>query len=345
MLIITLLEALETGLIYSVLALGVFLSFRTLNTADLTVDGSIVTGAAVSAVICTTASDMSSAMQTAVCLSALAFSFLFGMGAGAVTALLNTKLKIQPLLAGILVMLGLYSVNLRIQGKANVSLNSSPSIYKAAESVLNGVSWSDMAFNAVAVITVIMLLWLFLRTRKGFALRAAGDNEEMIRACGISSGNMKLLGLSLSNGLVGLAGGMLAQYQGYSDVGMGTGMVVIGLASVIIGEVLIGTGSLMRRLAAVALGAVIYRMVISVALLMGMPASDLKLVSAVIVTAALYLGMLGGSFPLRRSRLGNRKKPQACRYGVDFTDELPKTHSADRRSEQPASRSQEEEDA
>ena len=130
MLIITLLEALELGLIYSVLALGVFLSFRTLNTPDLTVDGSIVTGAAVSAVMCTAASEMDPAVQGIICIAGLLLAFLFGMGAGAITALLNTKLKIQPLLAGILVMLGIYSINLRIQGKANINLNSAPTLYK-----------------------------------------------------------------------------------------------------------------------------------------------------------------------------------------------------------------------
>lgn len=302
MLIITLLEALELGLIYSVLALGVFLSFRTLNTPDLTVDGSIVTGAAVSAVMCTAASEMDPAVQGIICIAGLLLAFLFGMGAGAITALLNTKLKIQPLLAGILVMLGIYSINLRIQGKANINLNSAPTLYKMVEDAMGDFRWSSIILGAVIAAVIILLLFAFLKTRKGFALRATGDNEEMVRAAGISSDNMKLLGLSVSNGLVGMAGGMLAQYQGYSDVGMGTGMVVIGLASVIIGEVLFGTSSLMRRLIAVALGAVVYRMVIGVALYIGMPPTDLKLVSAVIVTIALAMGMMGESFSVRKRK-------------------------------------------
>lgn len=302
MLIITLLEALELGLIYSVLALGVFLSFRTLNTPDLTVDGSIVTGAAVSAVMCTAASEMDPAVQGIICIAGLLLAFLFGMGAGAITALLNTKLKIQPLLAGILVMLGIYSINLRIQGKANINLNSAPTLYKRVEDAMGDFRWSSIILGAVIATVIILLLFAFLKTRKGFALRATGDNEEMVRAAGISSDNMKLLGLSVSNGLVGMAGGMLAQYQGYSDVGMGTGMVVIGLASVIIGEVLFGTSSLMRRLIAVALGAVVYRMVIGVALYIGMPPTDLKLVSAVIVTIALAMGMMGESFSVRKRK-------------------------------------------
>ena len=308
MLIIILLESLELGLIYSILALGVFLSFRTLNTPDLTVDGSIVTGAAISAVICTAAADMSPHMQALMCILALAASFVLGMGAGAITALLNTKLKIQPLLAGILVMLGIYSINLRIQGKANVNLNNVPTIYRKADELFGGFEWSSIIIGVIIAAVIIALMYGFLNTRKGFALRATGDNEEMVRAYGISSDNMKLLGLAVSNGLVGIAGGMLAQYQGYSDVGMGVGMVVIGMASVIIGEVIFGTRSLIRRLIAVALGAVLYRMVIAIALYIGMPPTDLKLVSAIIVTIALSMGLLGENFSLfRKKDKGGRK--------------------------------------
>ena len=307
MLIIILLEALELGLIYSILALGVFLSFRTLNMPDLTVDGSIVTGAAISAVICTAAAGADPALQPIICIIGLILSFIFGMGAGAITALLNTKLKIQPLLAGILVMLGIYSINLRIQWKANINLNSVPTLYGAVEEAMGDFKWSAIVLGVIVAAVVILLMFAFLKTRKGFALRATGDNEEMVRAYGISSDNMKLLGLSVSNGLVGLAGGMLAQYQGYSDVGMGTGMVVIGLASVIIGEVIFGTKSLMRRLVAVALGAIVYRMIIGVALYIGMPPTDLKLVSAVIVTIALAMGMMGGSLSIRKKKAGGEK--------------------------------------
>ena len=308
MLIIILLESLELGLIYSILALGVFLSFRTLNTPDLTVDGSIVTGAAISAVMCSAAAEMNPHMQVIMCILALAASFVLGMGAGAITALLNTRLKIQPLLAGILVMLGIYSINLRIQGNANVNLNNVPTRYRKADELYGGFEWSSISIGVIIAAVIIALMYGFLNTRKGFALRATGDNEEMVRAYGISSDNMKLLGLSVSNGLVGLAGGMLAQYQGYSDVGMGVGMVVIGLASVIIGEVIFGTRSLIRRLIAVALGAVLYRMVIAVALYIGMPPTDLKLVSAVIVTLALSMGLLGENFSLLRKKdKGERK--------------------------------------
>lgn len=292
-----LIGSLELGMIYSILALGVFLSFRTLNTPDLTVDGSIVTGAAVSAMLCTLEVHP---------LIGLVAAFAGGACAGAVTAILNTKLKIQPLLAGILVMLGIYSINLRIMGgKANLPLTRSETIYSQAEELLH-MRQPGMIVGAVVLAVVIAVFYFFLKTRMGFALRATGDNEDMVRASGISSDGMKLLGLSVSNGFVGLAGGLLAQYQGYCDIGMGVGMVVIGLASVIIGEVVFlwGSRSLLRRLIAVALGAVLYRLVLAVALSQGMQATDMKLVSAVIVIIALSLGVLGESFAMQKKKRG-----------------------------------------
>lgn len=283
------LGALELGMVYSILALGVFLSFRTLNTPDLTVDGSIVTGAAASAIICSQGGNP---------FLALILSFILGALAGVVTALLNTKLKIQPLLAGILVMLGIYSINLRIMGnKSNIALTKSDTIYKMAKGLFPS-GYSSLIVGVIILGIVSTMLFFFLKTRLGFALRATGDNEDMVRASGINSDNMKIMGLSLSNGLVGLAGGMLAQYQSYADIGMGVGMVVIGLASVIIGEAVFGSKSLFKRLLAVAMGAVLYRLIISIALNLGMPANDLKLVSAIIVTLALALGNMGESFSL-----------------------------------------------
>ncbi len=290
-----LIGSIELGMIYAVLALGVFLSFRTLNTPDLTVDGSIVTGAAASAMLCTMGVNP---------IIGLVAAFVGGACAGAVTALLNTKLKIQPLLAGILVMLGVYSVNLRIMGnKANLPLTRSDTLYSQAEKLFP-MEWSNLMVGAIVLVLVIAIFFFFLKTRKGFALRATGDNEDMVRAAGISSDNMKLLGLSVSNGFVGLAGGLLAQYQGYSDIGMGVGMVVIGLASVIIGEVIFGTSNLLRRLIAVALGAIVYRLILAIALNLGMQATDMKLVSAIIVVIALSLGVLGESFSLKKKKRG-----------------------------------------
>ncbi|WP_246019758.1 ABC transporter permease [Bacilliculturomica massiliensis] len=287
----------ELGLIYAILALGVFLSFRTLNTPDLTVDGSIVTGSAVSAVVCSTLGSP---------VLGLLLSFVAGGLAGAVTALLNTKLKIEALLAGILVMLGLYSVNLRILGgRANIPLTQSPTIYKNARSVLN-TPYSGCLIGIGVLILVIILFYLFLNTRLGFALRATGDNEYMVRSAGVDSSAMRLLGISLSNAFVGLAGGMLAQYQSTADINMGTGMVVIGLASVIIGEAVFGVifrnMPLLLRLFAVAAGAVLYRLVLAVALNSGMPSTDLKLTSAVIVTIALASGAVSDMLPGRKKK-------------------------------------------
>lgn len=296
--------SIELGLIYAVMAIGVFLSFRTLNTPDLTVDGSIVTGAATSAMICSTGGNP---------FFALFMAFVAGCLAGSVTALLNTKLKIQPLLAGILVMLGLYSINLRIMGgKANIPLTQSNTAYKMAQQIFpSEYSALIMGFLILTVITV--LFYYFLKTRLGFALRATGDNEDMVKASGINSDTIRLMGLALSNGFVALAGGMLAQYQSYTDISMGVGMVVIGLASVIVGEAIFGTKSLRRRLIAVSLGAILYRLIMAWALYLGMPTNDFKLVSAAIVTIALASGVLGEKFAAIRKNCSVFIKPKSAR--------------------------------
>ncbi len=287
---IALTGSVEQGLIYAVMALGVFLSFRTLNTPDLTVDGSMVTGMAASAMFCSLSGNPA---------VALLLSFGAGCIAGSITALLNTKLKIQPLLTGILVMLGLYSINLRIMGgRPNIALIKSETIYKQFNEVFPS-EYSSLVLGTIILVFVIVSLYFFLKTRIGFALRATGDNDDMVRASGINSDSMRLLGLALSNGLVAFAGGLLGQYQSVADAGMGVGMVVIGLASVIIGEVVFGTKSLLRRLIAVSLGAILYRIIIAFAFNLGMPANDLKLVSAVIVTVALATGIMGERVSLK----------------------------------------------
>lgn len=285
------LGSVELGLIYAVMALGVFLSFRTLNTPDLTVDGSMVTGMAASAMVCSAGGNP---------YLGLLLAFAAGCLAGSVTALLNTKLRIQPLLTGILVMLGLYSVNLRIMGgKSNIALTQSDTVYKSFQTIVP-TEFSSLILGLIILTLITACFYYFLRTRLGFALRATGDNDDMVRASGINSDTMRLMGLSLSNGMVAFAGGLLAQYQSFADAGMGVGMVVVGLASVIIGEAVFGTGSLLRRLIAVSLGAILYRMVIALAFNLGMPSTDLKLVSAVIVTFALSTGMMGEKFSLIR---------------------------------------------
>ncbi|HML38752.1 MAG TPA: ABC transporter permease [Bacillota bacterium] len=285
------LGSIEYGLIFAIMALGVFLSFRTLNTPDLTVDGSIVTGMAASAMICSVGGNP---------YLGLLLAFIAGCAAGSITALLNTKLGIQPLLTGILVMLGLYSINLRIMGgRPNIALTQSDTVYKSFQKLVP-LEYSSLLLGLIFLAVVTVCLYYFLKTRLGFALRATGDNEDMVRASGINSNKMKLIGLAVSNGLVALSGGLMAQYQSFADVGMGVGMVVIGLASVIIGEAIFGTKSLLRRLIAVSLGAVLYRMVIAYAFSIGLPPSDLKLISAVIVIIALSTGMLSEKFSIIR---------------------------------------------
>lgn len=282
----------ELGIIYAIMALGVFISFRTLNTPDMTVDGSFVLGAAVSAVLSVNGHSI----------LGLILAFLAGALAGCVTSLLNTKLGIQPLLAGILVMLGLYSVNLRIMGnKPNIPLQKSRTIYNAPQLEFLG-QFSQLIGSLVILIIIVLLLYGFLKTRLGLVLRATGDNENMVRASGVNTDLTKLIGLALSSALVALSGAMIVQFQRFYDIQMGTGMVVIGLASVIIGEVVFGTKSLLRRLSAVVLGSVLYRIIIALAFEMGMPATDLKLVSAIIVAIALSAPKIGSGLAKLKKR-------------------------------------------
>ncbi len=286
--------AIILGMIYAVMAVGVFISFRTLDIPDLTVDSSFVTGAAVSAVLCINGHPW----------LALAAGFAAAAVAGCVTAFLNTHLKIQPLLAGILVMLGLYSVNLRIMGnRANIPLLNCRTIFQsfAHTPLMRQAEW---IIPLMVLAAVILVLFGFLKTRFGFILRGTGDNQQMVRALGVNTNTMILAGMALANGLVGICGAMIAQYQCYCDISMGVGMVVIGLASVIIGEVIFGISSLQRRLIAVALGAIVYRVVIAFALNLGMPATDLKLISAVIVAVALSLPVIKSRYFLWKKRRG-----------------------------------------
>ena len=284
------------GLILSMLALGVFISFRVFHFPDITVDGSITLGGAVSASL------LSLSIAPA---AATMAGFLAGMLAGATTALLHTKFKINGLLAGILVMTALYSVNLHVMGKSNVPLMSHKTLATQAEQIgarLLGqssfklarweVSSRDasmllMAFAATAFTAAF--LYVFFRTDLGTAMRATGDNDQMIRALGVNSGNMLVLGLALSNGLVGLSGALLAQYQGFADVQMGIGMVVWGLASVIIGEALVGSNQLGLVVTGAVMGSVLFRLLVAIALRWGLDPNDLKLITGAFVFAALVL--------------------------------------------------------
>jgi len=286
----------ELGIIYAIMALGVFISFRTLNMPDLSVDGSFVLGAAVSAVMTLSGHPF----------LALGIAFIAGCGAGAITALLHTKLKIQPLLAGILTMLALYSLNLKVMdGRANIPLINKETVFSPFEGIiiLGNYDYSKLVFSLVLLSVILLFLFLFLKTRLGFVLRATGDNDHMVRALGVNTDSVILIGLAISNGLVAVAGALIAQSQSYVDVGMGIGMVVIGLASVIIGEVVFGISSLLRRLVAVVLGSVLYRLIIAVALEVGMPSTDLKLVSAVIVALAMAMPIIKKRLSVVKRRL------------------------------------------
>ena len=278
------------GLLWSVMAMGVFITFRTLNIADLSVEGSFPLGGAVAAVLL--AEKVNPAM-------AIVAAGVAGMLAGAVSGLLHTKLKIPALMAGILTMIALYSVNLRVMGKANLSLLNTDTLFTALEFLQ--LSPNMTTFVAGLCIAVAIPLWLywFFGTEIGMAVRATGNNPQMIRAMGVNTDDMFLLGLVLSNGLVAVSGALIAQDNGFADVGMGAGTIVIGLASVIIGEVVFGTRNFKNSLISVVLGSILYRIVIAVVLYLGMPPNDLKLFTAILVAIALSLPLVKAKWDSR----------------------------------------------
>ncbi|UYQ78672.1 ABC transporter permease [Glutamicibacter sp. JL.03c] len=272
--------AVELGLIYAIMALGVYLTFRILDFPDLTVDGSFTTGAAVASV--GIVSGMNPWLATVL-------AFFAGMVAGTITGLLHTKGKIDGLLAGILTMIALYSINLRIMGKANTPLLGEETLISPLRAAGILGSWSSIGiFFVICLIFVGAIVW-FLHTELGMAMRATGDNQEMIRSFGVSTDNQKILGLALSNGLVALSGAIIAQYQGFADVGMGIGLILIGLASVIVGQAIFTQRYIWLAALAVVFGAVIYRLVIQLALSVGLEVNDMKLISAILVVVALLL--------------------------------------------------------
>ena len=292
-----LIGALTIGLILSLLALGVYISFRIFDFPDIKADGSFTLGAAVTATLLV--------MQVNPPAASLA-GFLAGLLAGALTGILHTRFKIHGLLSGILVMTGLYSVNLHIMGKSNVPLLAETTLATYAEQagvgLLGGqgtiglLGWavsardaSVLLFTAIGIALAGGTLNWFLRTNLGTAMRATGDNQQMIRALGVNVGAMTIMGLALSNGLIALSGALLAQYQGFADVQMGIGMVVWGLASVIIGEALVGTRHVGLAIAGAVMGAVLFRLLVALALRWGLNPNDLKLITALFVFLALVL--------------------------------------------------------
>jgi putative ABC transport system permease protein len=289
------------GLVFGLVAMGVYLTFRVLSFPDLSVDGTFPLGGAVAAVLIVSGVNPFLATLCA---------FASGLGAGMITGLLNTRLRLPALLAGIIVMVGLYSVNLRIMGGANVSLLREVTVFDKVAGLLRlGPGSIEVSISVAVVIAIIVFLILnwFLRTEIGLALRATGDNEQMVRALGSDTNKNVLLGCAISNGLVALAGAVVAQGQGFADVGMGIGMIVMGLASVIIGEALVRPRGVARLLLAVIVGAFMYRLFITIALRLGMAPGDLKLITAVLVVIVLAI-------PYIRKRIRHEWVPPAARW-------------------------------
>lgn len=284
--------ALELGLIFAIMSLGIFISFRILNIPDLTIDGTFTLGTSVSAIFTVNGHPV----------LGIIFAIAAGGLAGCVTGFLQTKMKVQPILAGILTMTALYSVNLRVMGqKPNLSLFDKESIFSGITRLI-GEQFADLIMIALILAVSIVVIFFFLKTQLGMSLRATGDNEDMVRASSINSDAMKIMGLAIANAFVALAGAILAQYQKFSDVSGGIGMMVVGLASIIVGEAIFGRKSIFRSLLAVVIGAVIYRFVLTIALRIGLEAGDLKLFSAILVTIAICVPTLKDYIMKRRSR-------------------------------------------
>ncbi|MBI4964011.1 MAG: ABC transporter permease [Desulfomonile tiedjei] len=291
----TFVGALEQGFIFGLMSLGVYLTFRVLDFPDLSVDGSLPLGAAVCAAIITGGGDPY--------LSAGA-AFLAGVLAGAFTGIISTKLRILNLLAGILTMIALYSINIRIMGAPNLSLLNQPTVFDRFQGL--GIQGFAVPMAVVLVILIVLkiCLDLFLQTRFGLAVRATGDNPAMVKAQGVNTDNTIIVGVSLSNGLVALSGALLAQAQGSADVGMGVGTIIAGLAAVIIGEAFVGGRSVFVATIGVILGSVVYRLVVAAALSfrfgpLSLAPSDLNLITALLVIVAL-------TFPRVREKLKSR---------------------------------------
>jgi putative tryptophan/tyrosine transport system permease protein len=315
-----LIGAVTMGFILGLLALGVYLSFRIFNIPDMTAEGTVTLGASVAAVMMV--NRYNPVLATIV-------AALAGTAAGAITGILATKCRINALLSGILVMTGLYSVNLHIMGRSNVPLLETTTLSTYAEHFgarifgstvnLNVAGWpvgvrdaSILAAILLLTSVICLLLYFFFRTDLGTAMRATGDNPHMICALGVSVDGATIFGLALSNGLVGLCGALIAQYQGFADVQMGVGMVVLGIASVIIGESLVGTNSVGLLIAGTVMGSVLFRLLVAIALRWGLNPNDLKLITAVFVFAALVMPNFARRIRFRRPSIAETAESYAA---------------------------------
>ena len=277
--------AISQGVLWGLMTLGVYITFKILDFPDMTVDGSFALGGAVSAIMIVKGVNPWLALIPAM---------FAGIAAGAVTGILHTKVKIPGILAGILSMIALYSINIRVMGQANTSLLGESTILTALGNTFS-LSTNNLALIIGIIVSVIVItaLYWFFGTELGSTIRATGNNEYMVRALGANTDTMKISGLMLSNALVALSGAFVAQSQGYADVGMGQGTIVIGLASIIIGEVIFGNRfNFAYKLISVIGGSIIYRIIIAVVLQLGMESTDLKLLTAVIVAVALAIPVM-----------------------------------------------------
>jgi len=292
-----LISAVSLGILWAIMAIGVFLTFRILDIADLSCEGVFPLGAAVAAKIISQNGD-----PFAACLAAIGAGVLAGLATG----ILHTKLKIPILLSGILSMTALYSINLRIMGKANISLLRMETVYSKIGNLFHLSDKASTIFvGLIFAVVVVILLWWFLNTELGYSVRATGNNVYMIRAMGVDTDKMFMIGLIIGNAMIGLAGALIAQNQSYADIGMGTGTIVIGLASVIIGEVLFGKRNVFQHMISILLGSIAYRIIISLVLEIdfeikiagriipiSVEPTDLKLFTSVIVAIALSLPVI-----------------------------------------------------
>ena len=295
----TVLSALELGFIYALVAMALFLSFRILNIADMTTDGAFTLGCAVSATAAVAGHPF----------LGLPLAMLAGAAAGFITAFLQTKLGVPSILAGIVTNTGLYTVNLAVMGfSSNVPMLKTQTVFTAVQALAGEGFPYKLVVAAVITVSVCALLIFFLGTRLGLSIRATGDNPDMVRASSINTAFTITVGLCIANAMTALSGAVLAQYQRSADINLGTGMVVIGLASLIIGETLFSRGSMWTKALAAVAGSVIYRFIIALALRANVPSECLKLISAVIVALAIAAPALRDKAALNRRRAKNRKE-------------------------------------
>lgn len=300
----TILGASELGLIFAIMSLGIFITFKILNFPDLTVDGSFTLGCVVSALFAVNGHPFIGILMAT----------LAGSMAGFVTGFLHTKMKVQYILAGILTMTALYSINLKIgEGKPNFSLFGKETIFSSFKNSLESMGMPTFMIEnhklllvLLVVIIVTFLLYLFFKTQTGMAIRATGDNESMVRASSINTDAMKIAGLALANAFVGLSAAIFTQYQQFYDISLGIGMMVVGLTSIILGETIFGKRSILNSFIALILGAIIYRILLAFALSLGMNPNDWKLLCAILVATAISLPTIKVYIMKRRDRYARR---------------------------------------